>query len=97
MTPRTQPLRESARWLSPVLGAVLLLGSLVLGLHQHRGGQEHRTCAACTVGHTPAMTANAAPSLATPPARVERPLAAPALAPRWAARAITSPRAPPLG
>jgi hypothetical protein len=85
------------RALSPVLGLVLLLGSLALGLHQHHDTQAHPSCAACNAGHAPATVTDAAPLRSTLPVLAERPVVAPLPAPRTGPRVAISSRAPPLG
>jgi hypothetical protein len=96
MYPRHDPLRASIPWLSPLLGLLLLFGAWALGVHQHRGERDHGTCVACSASQASAVVADAAPTPAGFPARGERPVATPEVAPPRPA-AVSTPRAPPLG
>ena len=91
--------RSVAGWLSPVLGLVLLLGTLAPVLHHHQGSEDHHRggCAVCTAGHASAVIADAAPAPGALPDIEDLPLTAPELGHACSARLATSPRAPPLG
>jgi hypothetical protein len=82
-----------------VIAAALMLlaipGILAAGLHHHRAGESHSTCAICVAAHAPAeATPHVVPSAPSPP-RAE-PIVE-ALAHRQCAppRTTTAPRGPP--
>lgn len=87
--------RRSLRALALLPGLLLLFGLVLSEFHHHAEASPSHPCAVCTAGHAPAVAATAVVESA--PARCfERVSVTPALAPRPAAAAAPSSRAPPL-
>jgi len=95
MTHAIASARMLTRRLLPMLGMLLLLLLSASGAHHHADGMHH-ACAICTVGHSPAITADLAAPVAAPNAPGHAVHATPERAPR-AHRLESAPsRAPPL-
>jgi hypothetical protein len=85
------------RWLAWLATHLLLVTIVVTGAHAHHDGpaQDHG-CVACTLAHTPIVSASAAPVPAAPEPTREIAAEVPLFVPAPPLCAIPSSRAPPL-
>jgi len=75
--------------------ALLMIATLVAGIHRHADGTRHDDCAICAVGQAPAQSTVAIRPPSAPLVALERVAPLPGLEPRAVACAVPASRAPP--